>query len=155
MEIRKTTALASFVTSISLFWVGFVEFASAQASCQGTVDGVATEMRRKGTRVEVLVHPWGDSQEDSLENTKRVGHVAFVLHSGVLMTDYSRRIFANCWGTGYAKFSLQGSDFYKNFGMKDTGELGVEECSDSRQELTNLISSIINIVFLAVPIVPT
>jgi hypothetical protein len=79
MEIRKTTALASFVTSISLFWVGFVEFASAQASCQGTVDGVATEMRRKGTRVEVLVHPWGDSQEDSLENTKRVGHVAFGL----------------------------------------------------------------------------
>ncbi len=47
------------------------------------------------------------------------------------MTDYSRRIFANCRGTGYVKFSLQGSDFYKNFGMKDTGELGVEECSDS------------------------
>ena len=167
IRIVPTQEAIQFISSISAD-SGLTEASTnqtsqvyAQASCQATVDAVAKEMRKKGTKVDMTVNPTRDDSGyfSYMENTTRLGIITFslggvldsnrghniannILSSRVLMKNYASRILNNCRGTGYVEFTLQGSDFTENFGMADNGKLGVEKCSDYQEELTNLISDV-------------
>lgn len=130
---------------------------SAQASCQATVDAVAREIRKKGTTVDVHLDRKNYNQE-LLANKTRIGYIGFILntklrtdregdvaanilHSKVLMKNYSSRVFRNCGGTGYINFGMNGTDWVESFGMTDKNTLAYHICSKKRTNFVNQISS--------------
>jgi len=155
-SLLRLTAILGLLVLTPMGW-GMTS-ASAQASCQATVDAVAREIRKKGTNVDVYVYPGGDSASE-LGNTTRIGSVVYgmsgvgssnrqhsvasnILHSKVLMKSYASRVFANCGGTGIVSFGENNSDWLESFGMTDNGTLAYEQCAQSPQELRNRLSSV-------------
>ncbi|MBE9175571.1 hypothetical protein IQ225_10125 [Synechocystis salina LEGE 06155] len=164
MIVQRITALVSLVISSSLFWGGFGEPASAQASCQDTLDAVATEMRKKGTSVKIDILPLGFEDEHILNNIIRIGYLQFVLgaqsvrhqnpavydrqanmarniiNSPVLLRGYANGIFANCGGTGYVNFRLDQTDWDYELLMTDDG-IFYQPCDDNPENIIDRISN--------------
>ncbi|WLT40607.1 hypothetical protein NON20_25570 (plasmid) [Synechocystis sp. B12] len=162
--MKMITTLIVLLTLSPIVWGEGIEPASAQASCQATVDAVAREIRKKGTTVSIhlfMESSWREKRgQDYLGNVKRVNAVEFylnirdeyiqpesivasnILNSNVLMKSYANRIFTNCAGTGYVGFGMYRTSWGEDFGMTDDGILTYYKCSENSAEILNKISGL-------------
>lgn len=160
--MKKSILLSIHLCSLTFLFLGEAkEVFAQQPSCQDTVNSVLQNIKNRGTTVryeirrddyqEYLISMLGNtSRTDSIiialntnMNSGRVNGVAQnILHSEVLMKNYSNQIFSRCGGTGIVNFGEDHTAIDTKFGMRDDGVLGIEICKNSSSNLIRPISKI-------------